>query len=324
MVEYREERETLFWKKNKKGVKCKICLLECNIPERKLGECGVRQNTEGELIIKEYGSVEGLEINRIEERNMYNYLPQTLTLAVEMKSTKQFQFLPPLKKFGKKLKPVELVSYAKERGARSIIFTGTEFVGHYEYVIKVFREARRNNIRTILAMTGLINEDPIKKISKYTDALLVYFFASGNKEYYRKNMLVKNVERVYDVIKMFAKYRVFIEIANFLVKKYESIEECKSLASWIVNNLGAEVPFHILKGATKLNISQLKEYFTACKDVGLRYVYVDGSKDALMESSYCHNCETLLVERVGSRVKSINLINGRCPNCGIKHNFVFE
>jgi len=323
MAEYREERETIFWKKDKKGVKCKVCLFNCSIPEGKVGVCGARQNKGGELIIKEYGNVDGLEVNRIEERNLYNFLPQSNTLAVKMKSSKEFGILPEVKKVSKKFKPIELVSYAKENKVKSIIFTGAEFVGHYEYVIKVFREARRNNIRTILTTTGLINEDPIKKISKYTDALVVYFFASGNEDYYKKSTLVKKVERVYDVVKMFAKYRVFIEVANVLVKGYENVEDCKSLANWVVANLGAEVPFHILKGNIKLNLVQLKEYYTACKDAGLRYVYVDNSKDPLMESSYCHNCGTLLVERVGASVKSVNLINERCPNCGIKHNFVF-
>jgi len=324
MVEYREERETVFWKKDKKGVKCKLCLFDCTIPEGKVGVCGARQNKRGELIIKEYGKVEGLEVNRIEERNLYNFLPQTNVLAVKVKSSKEFEVLPNVKKVSKKLNPIELVSYAKENKVKSIIFTGTEFVGHYEYVIKVFREARRNNIRTILTIIGLINEDPIKKISKYTDALVVYFFASGNGEYYKNNTLVKKIERVYDVVKMFARYRVFIEVANVLVKGYESVEECKNLANWVVANLGAEVPFHILKNNLKLSLIQLKEYYTACKDTGLRYVYVDNSKDPLMESTYCHNCGSLLVERVGARVKSINLVNDRCPNCGIRHNFVLE
>jgi len=324
MGKYREERETVFWKKDKKGIKCKVCLFECSIPEGKVGACGVRKNENGELIIKDYGSIDGLEINRIEERNLYNFLPQTTTLAVKMKSYKEFDVLPSVKKIGKKMKPVDLVSYAKMNKVKSIIFSGTEFVGHYEYVVKVFREARRNNIRTVLATIGLINEDPIKKISKYTDALVVYFFASGNYEYYKKNTLVKKVERVYDTIKMFAKYRVFIEVVNVLVKGYESVEECKGLGNWVVANLGAEIPFHILKGSTKLNLSQLKEYHLACKNTGLRYVYLDNAKDPLVESSYCHNCGNLIVERVGAKVKSINLINDRCPNCGIRHNFVLE
>ncbi len=324
MAEYREERETVFWKKDKKGVRCKLCLFDCSIQEGKTGVCGVRQNKNDELIIKEYGNIEGLEVSRIEERSFYNFLPQTTTLAVKMKSYREFQTLPDVKSVKKKMKPIELVAFAKKNRVKSINFTGSEFIGHYEYVVKVFREARRNNIRTILSTSGLINDDPIKKISKYTDALLIYFFASGNEEYYKNNTLVKKIDRVYNVIKMFAKYRVFIEVANILTKDYGDVEDCRQLANWIVANLGAEVPFHILKGETKLNLMQLKEYYVACKDAGLRYVYVDNSKDTMMESSYCHNCGTLLVERSGMKVKSTNLAGDRCPNCGIRHNFVFE
>jgi pyruvate formate lyase activating enzyme len=324
MAEYKEEKETIFWKKDRKGIKCKICHFECNIPNGSFGICGVRQNKENELIIKNYGEADGIEVNRIELRNFYNFLPNTLTLAVKMKAPKNFQILPDVKKVNKKLKPVELVAYAKKNGVKSIIFTGSEFVGHYEYVIKVFREAKRNNIYTILATSCLINEDPIKKISKYTDALAIYFFASGNEDYYKKNTLIKDVRRVFDVIKEFFKYRIFIEISNILVNGYESLEDFKKLANWIVANLGAEIPFHILKGNAKLSLIQLKEYHTVCKDAGLRYAYVDNSKDSLMESTYCHNCGNILVERSGSKVKSINLAGDRCPNCGIRHNFIFE
>jgi hypothetical protein len=112
MKEYREERETTFWKRDKKGIKCKICYFECSIPEGKVGICKVRQNKRNELIIKDYGIVEGLEVNRIEERNLYNFLPQTLTLAIKMKSPKEFQILPAVKKVNRKFKPIELVSYA--------------------------------------------------------------------------------------------------------------------------------------------------------------------------------------------------------------------
>ncbi|MGC9200408.1 MAG: hypothetical protein ACP5F8_00370 [Candidatus Aenigmatarchaeota archaeon] len=324
MVEYKEERETVFWKRDKKGIKCKVCVLSCSIPKGKTGLCEVRQNKNDELIIKDYGAIDGLEVNRIEERNFFNFLPNSKVLAVSLKAPKSFKILPEVKSLKKVFKPEELVDYAKQNDVQSIVFTHSEFVGHYEYVVKVFREAKRRNLKTILATSGLIAEDPIKKISKYTDALAVYFFASGNEEYYKKETLIKKVEKVYDMVKLFAKYRVFIEVSNILQNNYGSLEDCKKLADWVVANLGAETPFHILKGNSKLNSTKLKDYFKVSKDAGLRYVYVDGIRDVSMEGTYCHNCGTLLVERMGNKVKSINLSNDRCPVCGAKHNFVLE
>jgi len=44
----------------------------------------------------------------------------------------------------------------------------------------------------------------------------------------------------------------------------------------------------------------------------------------LMESTYCYNCGALLVERIGCKTKSIRLVENRCPECGMRHNFILE
>lgn len=325
MVEkFMEEKETVFWKADKKGIKCKVCHFNCNIPENKRGLCEVRENKKNFLYLSEFGWIDGLEFNKVEERSLYHFLPGSVVAAVDLKSPESFKILPKVKKFKKKMNPQELVSYIKSKGAKAIFFTGSESVGHYEYVVKVFREAKRSNIKTILGTTGLLAEDPIKKIAKYTDALVFYIFASGNAEYYKNTNFWKKVDVCLETLKFFYRYRIFTEVVNILKVGYESVEDCVKLGGWIVSNIGAETPLHILKGEVKMGLGELKTLHTKVKEAGLRYVYIDGVKDELMESTYCYNCGGLIAERVGNKFKSMNLTGERCPQCGIKHNFVLE
>ncbi|MEM5815364.1 MAG: hypothetical protein QXD89_02680 [Candidatus Aenigmatarchaeota archaeon] len=325
MVEkFMEEKETVFWKADKRGIKCRVCQLSCNIPEKKRGQCEVRENKNSFLYLSGFGNIDGLEINKVEERGLYHFSPNSLVLAVDLKSPPNFKILQSVKSQKKKMKPQEIVLYAKSKGARSILFTGSEPVGHYEYVVKVFREAKRSNVKTILGSAGLLQEDPIKKIAKYTDALVYYFFASGNEEYYRKNTILKNVDISFNTLKFFYRYRIFTEVVNILKKGYESEESCEKLATWIVTHIGAETPLHIMKGDSKLNLNDLKNLHLKCKEAGLRYVYIDGVKDPSLSNTYCHNCGNLIAERIGNKLKSLNLSGDRCPNCGIKHTFILE
>lgn len=325
MVEkFMEEKETTFWKLEKKGIRCSVCHFSCSIPEKRKGICEVRENRKNILFLSEFGKIDGLEVNRAEERSLYHFIPGNLVLAVDMKSPKNFKVMPKVESLKKKMNPQELVSYAKSKGVKAIFFTGSESVGHFEYVVKVFREARRSNVKTILGTVGLLNEDPIKKIAKYIDGLVFYFFASGNEDYYKKYGLIKNVEYCFDNLKFLFRYRMFIEIVNVLKKGYEDEENCVKLANWIVSNIGAEIPFHIVRDNVKLSVMEMKNLHTKCKEAGLRYVYIDGTKDSLLESTYCHNCGTLIAERFNNKLKSLNLTGERCPNCGIKHNFLLE
>jgi pyruvate formate lyase activating enzyme len=54
------------------------------------------------------------------------------------------------------------------------------------------------------------------------------------------------------------------------------------------------------------------------KEAGLRYVYAGNLPGRVrsLESTYCHNCNELLVERVGFYVRQYRMGEGGCcPSC---------
>ena len=49
---------------------------------------------------------------------------------------------------------------------------------------------------------------------------------------------------------------------------------------------------------------------------GIRYVYTGNIPGLKGESTFCHSCSTMLIERVGFRVGKNIITDGHCPECG--------
>ena len=136
-----------------------------------------------------------------------------------------------------------------------------------------------------------------------------------------------------DFLKQLKKQRVFIEITNLIIPKIgDNIELCRKLAEWINAELGPEIPFHLIRfhPAYKLlelpptPIETLEKCIDEARKAGLRHVYIGNVPGHPDENTYCYNCREPLILREGFFVKRINLIRGRCPNCGLRMNVVMD
>ena len=52
-------------------------------------------------------------------------------------------------------------------------------------------------------------------------------------------------------------------------------------------------------------------------NLGLKYVYVGNISDDEGNSTFCHNCSTLLIRRNGYQNEILELQDGKCKKCGI-------
>ena len=327
--------EAFVWGKSGKKVRCELCPYRCLIPKGKKGLCGVRINKDGELLTTNYGSVVGLEVSKIEKRNIFHFLPDADVLSVAVEGPKSWMLpFDQIKKVKRKVSPEKLVEIAEEKNVKAIVYTGVEPTIGIEFVYKTARLARRVNIKNVLVTTGIMSDVGLKKIVKYMDGALVHFTASGSEGFMKKYGLYKSTKPVYATIRRLYKHRVHIEIANTVVPQIgDDMSECKKLMQWIVGNLNGEVPVHILRfhphgklqDLPKTPLSTLKRCIETARRTGLRYVYIGNVKEKTdFENTYCYNCRQLLVERRLGRVKANNLYGDRCPYCGVKINVVIK
>lgn len=337
-----EVEEASFWKKERNGIRDFVSSREDYIPKGKFDFSGTRENVDGTLIAHNFGRVIGLNVEKIEKSHLFHFSPNSDSLFVGLPGCNfKSPFCHELELTNKKLHddplnvkyqyytPEQVVGIAEKRNCKSITFTYTEPMMWFEYAFKTARYAHRGNVKTTMVTNGFTTEEPIKKLGKFMDAVTVKVFGSANAALYGKYMSIKDVSQLYRSLKQLHKQKVFTEITNMIIPQVgDSIDECKALADWISHELGAETPLHLMQfnpiGIDNLlptPVSTLETLAEECRRRGLRYVYVHYSPSHQEESTFCHNCRELVVERKNLTVKKIKIIDERCPKCGFRLNF---
>src|SRR5213594_3806292 len=70
-------------------VRCTACARYCNIPEGKIGLCGVRQNIDGKIHLLVYGKVITGHVDPIEKKPVVHYMPGSKIFSIARETGKQ-------------------------------------------------------------------------------------------------------------------------------------------------------------------------------------------------------------------------------------------
>ena len=325
--------ETFLWHKKRTTVECNVCINRCSLKKGETGLCGSRRSNGERIILDTFGKLAGLEVGKVEDKNVYHFMPDADTLFVAVKSNWKLPF-DEVKKSKKTLQPKELVEFAEKKNVRIIFFAGTEPTPNLEYVYRVARLARRVSIKTLISTVGIMTEEAFKKISKYVDGILIHFVATGS-ETAKKYFNFLNPKQTYKITRLAYKQHLHLEIADTVIPQLGDDEaKVKRFAQWIVSELDGEIPFHLLsfrpsgklKLLQKVSLKELKRLAQVAKGAGLRYVYVGNLKEKTeLRNTYCYNCRNLLIERKrDGRVKNKYLQGNYCPYCGVKIKVVIK
>ena len=105
------------------------------------------------------------------------------------------------------------------------------------------------------------------------------------------------------------------------------------MTKWIVANLGDNVPHHFtafhpdfkMRNLPPTPPSSLDRARTIAMENGERYVYTGNVHDAAGQTTYCHSCGAVLIERDWYRLGDWGLVGGgRCASCGTSCPGVFD
>ncbi len=342
MAKLKEElEEAQFWRKERNGIRDSVSAREDFIPKGKTDFSSTRENRDNKLFALAFGRVVALNVEKIEKSHLFHFNPNSDSLFVglpgcnvksvfcsDFELSHKILHDNPLEAKYQYHIPEQVVATAEKRNCKSITFNYTEPMVWFEFAFKTARYAHRGNVKTTMVTNGYTTEEPIKKLGKFLDAAVVKIFGSGNAGLYEKYMLAKKVQPVFDSLKQLHKQKIFIEITNQIIPQIgDNLEECNSLAAWISHELGAETPLHLLQfqGNESLPptpVSTLERLAEESRKKGLRYVYIHSTPPHQDESTFCHNCRELVVERKNSSVKKTKIIDNRCPKCGFALNFV--
>jgi pyruvate formate lyase activating enzyme len=325
-------KEAMFYKKIKNALRCELCARNCLISEGQVGFCRVRRNVGGKLQSLVYGKIVSVGIDPIEKKPLYMFAPGTKALSMSTmgcnfrckfccnaaisQEWKEVQ--------GEEYSPETMIELAGEKGAQGFSYTYVEPTVFYEFAYDTAKLAKRKGFYNMWVTNGYTSTDAIKEISKYLDAVVVDFKASGNANFYREYSQLPKVEPIYDALLAYKKNKVYTEITNLLVPKVgDDMEDLTKLCRWIVDNLGEMTPFHILQffPTYKMNgertpLDTMESAYDVARKEGLKYVYLGNVHNHRYENTYCHNCGILLIERSILGVKRMTIGKDlRCPNC---------
>lgn len=327
------EREVMFYEKGPDGrTGCKVCPRLCNIPPGKRGFCRVRENRDGILYATNYGECSSYALDPIEKKPLYHFHPGSLILSLGTVGCNlrcgfcqnwQIAHENPPTRYISPGQAVELALEQKKRGypCVGIAYTYNEPFMWYEYVYDTAKLARKAGLKNVLVTNGYVNEEPLREMLPYIDAMNIDVKAF-TADFYRTNCAGR-LEPVLRTVEI-SHRSCHVEITTLLVTGLnDSPEEVERLAGWLAA-LDPDIPLHLSRYFPNYKMDlpptplekMIRARETAMKK--LRYVYIGNAPELGGSSTRCPNCHRLLIDRQGYRVRPSELPGGACSGCGEK------
>lgn len=324
--------EALFWERTegKKG-QCQLCAHQCRIPEAGFGVCGVRQNIDGTLFTHVYGEVIAANIDPVEKKPLYHFLPGSLIYSVatigcnfkcgfcqnwQISQVRADGDSVP----GRRLMPAEIVSEARRNRCLSIAYTYTEPTIFFEYAFDTARLAREAGLRNVFVTNGYMTRQALETIGPYLDAANVDL-KSFSDDFYRRTCKAR-LQPVLDTIAAMKALGVWVEVTTLVVPgENDSEEELRRIAGFLAR-IDVRIPWHIsrfhpdyeFQDRAATPVETLLSAREIGRAAGLHNVYLGNVTEG--SDTYCPRCRERVIDRRYMGLKELRLAGGRCPACG--------
>ncbi len=320
-----------------KKVRCRLCAWRCLIAEGKFGHCMVRRNIGGALYSLNYDRVCSGNVDPIEKKPLFHFQPGSRSFSIAcMGCNFQCEFcqnwqisqaaMVSGRIDGEPVSPESIVAGALRSKCRSVAYTYTEPTIFMELCEETGKIAKEKGLTNVFVSNGYQTKEAIDFSKGWLDAINVDLKAF-TEDYY-KRLCKAHLKPVLETIKYIAKETdIWMEITTLVIPgENDSDEELKEIAEFIVNEAGADVPWHVSRfypqykmgGTEPTPAATLERALEIGKKAGLHYVYVGNLPGAQAESTFCYKCGKMLIHRVGYSILSNNVKEGRCPDCNTK------
>jgi len=325
----------MFWESNSNGIICTLCARRCIIAEGDVGFCRVRKNIKGKLFTAVYGEVSAAYVDPIEKKPLFHFNPGSYVYSIGTSSCNFrckfcLNFSLSMNVYvpdQDSLTPENIVENAQHRGCQGISYTYNEPTIFFEYAYDTAKLAHKEGLFNTFVTNGYMSVEALEVFAPYLDAVTVDFKGGGDPKFYKAFCEVSNIEPIFEFLGELKKKKIHIEITNLVVPHYgDSVDSFRRLTAWIHDNLGPDVPLHLLRFRPEcmMNVPSLHSFqeFDNLRKVaveeGLYYVYTPYSRN-----TYCHSCGELLIERNSFEPTSWNITSklgphNTCPKCGKK------
>lgn len=320
---------------------CFLCNQNCKIKKDHRGICGVRYFDGKKLYTLNYEKIIADHIDPIEKKPLYHFMPGSFaysfgTIGCNFRcdncqnwdisqSGKMMNEIP-----GLKISLKDVVARAINNKCKSIAYTYNEPTIFFEFALDVMKLAKKNGLANVWVSNGYMSKQCLKEIMPYLDAINIDLKFFSDK-YYQKVCGAK-LQPILDNIKTIYKSKVHLELTTLIIPGYTDQDNQLSQIINFIKSLNKSIPWHISRFSSDIswkmnNLKQtpselLLDTYNQATKVGLKNVYIGNYPDVKYNSTYCHNCNELVIKRVGYTVSKFDK-NGNCPTCKTKLNIVF-
>ncbi len=330
-------KEALYYSSSKGLVHCSLCPHNCRIAEGKTGICNVRKNTGGKLYSFVYGRPTVFQVDPIEKKPLYHFLPGTTALSfgtigcnLSCMNCQNWEISNAKPDDDTKVLATakETVRAAVDHHCSSIAFTYNEPTIFYEYMLDVAKEAKKQGVRCVMVTNGYINPEPLKELLPYIDGANVDLKSFEDGFY--KDICKAALDPVLETLKAITASGTHLEITTLIIPgKNDDMDMLQEMFTWIIKNLGNHVPIHLsafhpdhkMMEVLPTNPGLIEEIQKTAMECGLRYVYPGNTSHAGI--TFCPGCKTELIVRRGFSVLSGVESDGKCQ-CGEEITGVFR
>ena len=325
---------TKYWHQLDDGrVQCDLCPRFCKLHEGQRGLCFVRANQDNQLVLTTWGRSSGFAIDPIEKKPLNHFLPGTPVLSFgtagcnlackfcqnwDISKSREMDSLMVL------ASPEKIVHKAKELHCRSVAYTYNDPVIFHEYAIDVAQACREQGIKNVAVTAGYVCPEPREEFYQNMDAVNVDLKAFTERFYHKitgshLQSVLETIQYIHD------ETDVWMELTTLLIPgENDSEAEINEMTQWVVENLGVDVPMHFSvfhpdwkmmdRASTPPDI--VKRARKIALHNGIHYAYVGNMHDKEGDSTWCHRCGALLIERDWYELSHYLITSdGQCPQC---------
>lgn len=301
---------------------CQLCPHHCNISLGQVGRCRVRINVGGTLYTQNYGKVVSYAYDPIEKKPLYHFYPGSTIFSIGTFGCNlacdfcQNSELVYYQGETGEMTDKDLLALARQNHSIGIAYTYNEATIWYEYVLHVAKLAHQAGLKNILVTNGYINEEPLRELLPYIDAMNIDL-KSMEDRFYQK-ICKGSLAPVLDTIALSSQY-THVEVTTLVIEGENSKLANMEAVAQEIASIDASIPLHLSRyhPAYKMKLPPTSlETLGQAVDLAkkyLDYVYVGNVRGA-DQNTYCKGCgNALVIRNHNSRVIGIN--DKKCTVC---------
>lgn len=315
-------------------IRCLACSHKCVLNTGEKGICGVRENRNGELKLLVYGRVVSTNIDPVEKKPLYHFLPGSKIYSLgtvgcnfrcefcqnsDISAFHREKGNTNIEKTGFFLPPEKIIEDCLEKRIPSIAFTYNEPTIFFEFAYETARLAKEAGLFTVFVSNGYETHEALSKLIPFLDAINVDL-KSFRQEFYRK-LCGASLEPILENLKTLYKSGVHLEITTLLIPGWNDQEDELVEIARFISSISRDIPWHVsrffprykMEGTPATDPDQIRRAVRIGKKMGLNYVYPGNLTETGKLQTICPGCGTVLVDRQ-NKTRTI-ILEGKCPDC---------